>query len=207
MEPNALPEARRGWMSSAVEEEATLEPEAGADVGLVGRARAGDRTSYETLYRRHRDRVARTAYLLVRDRDLAQDVAQEAFLIGWRDLGRLRDTHLFRAWVTGIAVNLSRRRSGGVRVLPGRAVVSLDGAPEQVSDPGPDREVGLSVRAAVASLPRRLREAIVLRFYGGLTESEMSAALSIPAGTVKSRLARARARLVEELREVVEEER
>jgi RNA polymerase sigma factor (sigma-70 family) len=171
--------------------------EASHDAELVARARADHPASYETLYRRHRDRVARTAYLLVRDAALAQDIAQEAFLIGWRDLGRLRDARLFRAWVTGIAVNLSRR---AVRR-------SIREAPVSMADPGDDPDRDLAVRSAVASLPGRLREAVILRFYGGFTEAEMAAALRIPAGTVKSRLARARSRLAQELRDVLEEER
>jgi RNA polymerase sigma factor (sigma-70 family) len=189
-------------MKPAVKE-AALDP--GDDADLVARARAGDRGSYERLFRRHRERVARTAFLLVRDRHLAQDVAQEAFLIGWRDLGRLRDPGHFRAWVTGIAVNLARRRGGGIRLLPGRPTVPLDGGPDRTAEVGPDAELDISVRDAVAALPRRLREAVVLRFYGGFTEAEMSSALRIPPGTVKSRLARARARLAESLRDVVEE--
>jgi RNA polymerase sigma factor (sigma-70 family) len=193
-------------MRFALGEEAVAEP-AGTDAGLVRRARSGDPGSYDTLYRRHREGVARTAFLLVRDRHLAQDVAQEAFLVGWRDLGRLRDPGVFRAWVTGIAVNLSRRRSGGVRILPGRGGSSLEAAEEQPRGRDADVDRDITVRLAVGALPRRLREAIVLRFYGGFTEAEIGAALGIPAGTVKSRLARARARLAAELRDVMEEER
>ena len=167
------------------------------DAELVGRARAGYPGSYEALYRRHRERVARTAYLLVRDPSLAQDLAQEAFLVGWRDLKRLRDPSLFRAWVTGIAVNLARRTVRG----------SARETPRSVPAPEADPDRDLAVRAAVSALPRRLREAVVLRFYGGFTEAEMAAALRVPAGTVKSRLARARGRLAEQLRGVVEEER
>jgi RNA polymerase sigma-70 factor (ECF subfamily) len=181
--------------------EADLDP----DADLVVRARGGDRRAYEILFRRHRERVARTAFLLVRDRHLAQDVAQESFLIGWRDLERLRDPGHFRAWVTGIAVNLARRRGGGIRLAPGRPTVSLEGGGEPASEGGSDAALDISVREAVAGLPLRLREAVVLRFYGGFTEAEMTSALGIPAGTVKSRLARARARLAEALREVVEE--
>jgi RNA polymerase sigma-70 factor (ECF subfamily) len=175
--------------------EAVVGPD--ADAELVDRARAGDRSSYEGLYRRHRDRVARTAYLLVGDAHLAQDAAQEAFLIGWRDIGRLRDPRLFQAWITGIAVNLSRR---AIR----RPTRPAEGP---AADPGADPDRDMVVRAAVAVLPRRLREAVVLRYYGGFTEAEMAAALRIPAGTVKSRLARARERLAEALRDVMEEER
>jgi RNA polymerase sigma factor (sigma-70 family) len=167
------------------------------DAGLVDEARTGHPASYEALYRRHRDRVARTAYLLVRDSAMAQDLAQEAFLIGWRDLRRLRDPSLFRAWVTGIAVNLSRRAVRG----------SAREAPRSPPEPAADLDRDLAVRTAVGTLPRRLREAIVLRFYGGFTEAQIGAALGIPAGTVKSRLARARAPLADELRDVMEEER
>jgi RNA polymerase sigma-70 factor (ECF subfamily) len=193
-------------MRFALGEEAVAEP-AGADARLVRRARSGDPNSYDALYRRHREDVARTAYLLVRDQHLAQDVAQEAFLIGWRDLARLRDPGLFRAWVTGIAVNLSRRRGGGVRILPGRGGSSLEASAELPQGGDVDVELDISVRLAVGALPRRLREAIVLRFYGGFTESEIGTALGIPAGTVKSRLARARARLAAKLRDVMEEDR
>src|SRR5918999_3327703 len=80
------------------------------DSGLVREAGRGSREAYETLFERYRDGVGRTAYLLIGDPDLAQDVAQEAFLIGWRDLRRLRDPARFQAWVTGIAVNLCRKR-------------------------------------------------------------------------------------------------
>jgi RNA polymerase sigma factor (sigma-70 family) len=179
-------------MRNAVDEAAE---EKGTDADLVERARAGHPASYETLYRRHRDRVARTAYLLIRDPTLAQDLAQEAFLIGWRDLRRLRDQSLFRAWVTGIAVNLSRRAARG----------SAREAPRSPPEPPADPDRDLAVRAAVETLPRRLREAIVLRFYGGFTEAEMAAALRVPTGTVKSRLSRARSRLAEALSDVMEE--
>jgi RNA polymerase sigma-70 factor (ECF subfamily) len=177
----------------------------GGDEELVIRARAGDRDSYEMLFRRHRERVARTSFLLVRDRHLAQDVTQEAFLIGWRDLRRLRTPDHFRAWVTGIAVNLARRRGVGIRLIPGRPAVPLEGGPERADQTVTDADLDISVREAVAALPVRLREAVVLRFYGGFSEAEMSSALGIPAGTVKSRLARARARLAGLLRDVVEE--
>src|SRR5919109_134626 len=80
------------------------------DSALIERALAGAADAYDQLFRRHRDRVARTAYLLLRDVEQAEDAAQEAFLIGWRDLRRLRDPERFRAWVTGIAVNQCRRR-------------------------------------------------------------------------------------------------
>jgi RNA polymerase sigma factor (sigma-70 family) len=172
---------------------------------LIERALDGAADAYDQLFRRHRDGVARTAYLFLRDAEQAQDAAQEAFLIGWRDLRRLRDPERFRAWVTGIALNLcrrsrraiarDRRRSAGLEEVP----TSVDAA-EQVA-------LRIEVRRAVDALPRPMREAIVLRFYCGFAESEIAVALRIPVGTVKSRLGRARARLAETLRTAVEVDR
>jgi len=169
---------------------------------LIQQARRGQADAYDELFRRHRDAVARTAYLLIRNTDQAQDAAQEAFLIGWRDLRRLRDPEQFRAWVTGIALNLCRRRRRAAardRALP---KVSDEVAP--ASDPVESVAVRIEVRRAVDALPRPMREAVVLRFFCGFDEREMTLALGVPAGTVKSRLGRARARLAETLRAVVE---
>jgi RNA polymerase sigma-70 factor, ECF subfamily len=175
---------------------------AGDDVDLIGRAREGASDAYDQLFRRHRDRVARTAYLLLGDADQAQDAAQEAFLIGWRDLRRLRDPERFRAWVTGIALNLCRRR----RLAGARARSRWAGAEEAPSAPDPADSVvlRLEVRRAVDALPLHMREAIVLRFYCGFAEAEMAVALGVPVGTVKSRLGRARERLAEALRAAME---
>jgi RNA polymerase sigma factor (sigma-70 family) len=172
------------------------------DLRLIQRARAGHADAFEDLFRRHRDGVARAAYLLVQDVDQAQDAAQEAFLIGWRDLRRLRDPERFRAWVTGIALNLCRRRWGAAARDRPRSG-DLQEAPA-ATDATDSVALRVEVRRAVDALPRQMREAIVLRFYCGFSESEMALALGVPAGTVKSRLGRARARLAEALRATVE---
>ena len=169
------------------------------DEELIERARAGRAGAYDELYRRHRDRVARTAYLLIWDADTAQDVTQDAFLIGWRDLHRLRRPEQFRPWVTGIALNLCRRH----RRAAARDRLRSEAEPvRSQADTADAVAVRVEVRRAVDALSRPLREAVVLRFYCGFAESEIAVALGVPVGTVKSRLGRARARLAEALREV-----
>ncbi|MGH2722727.1 MAG: RNA polymerase sigma factor [Actinomycetota bacterium] len=169
---------------------------------MVREARVGRVGSFDTLYVRHRDGVARTAYLLLGDADLAQDVAQEAFLVGWRDLRRLREPALFRAWITGIAVNLCQRRHREGHVAP-----LLELAEVPAAGPGEDErsDLRIVVQRAVHGLPRRMRETVVLRFYCQLSEREIGTALGVPVGTVKSRLTRARAKLAESLGPVMEE--
>jgi RNA polymerase sigma-70 factor, ECF subfamily len=167
---------------------------------LIQQARRGQADAYDELFRRHRDAVARTAYLLIRNTDQAQDAAQEAFLIGWRDLHRLRRPEQFRAWVTGIALNLCRRhRRATVRERSRSDSAEPAGSQVDATDAVVLR---VEVRRAVDALPRPMREAVVLRFYSGFAESEIAVALGVPIGTVKSRLGRARARLAEALREV-----
>jgi RNA polymerase sigma-70 factor, ECF subfamily len=170
------------------------------DADLVREALTGVAAAYDELYLRHRDGVARAAYVVLWDAQLAQDVAQEAFLVGWRDLRRLREGRLYRPWVTGIALNLCRRRSVRRRM----AERPLETRPELAVPPG-GSEVVLMVRDAVAALPARMRDVAVLRFYGEYSEPEIADALAIPLGTVKSRLNRARARLAEALEPLLEE--
>jgi RNA polymerase sigma-70 factor, ECF subfamily len=170
-----------------------------SDEELIEEARAGRAGAYDELYRRHRDRVARTAYLLIRNADHSQDAAQEAFLIGWRDLRRLRDPKQFRAWVTGIALNLCRRRHRAAARERSRSEAETVGSQADAADAVALR---VEVTRAVDALSRPLREAVILRFYCEFAESEIAVALGVPVGTVKSRLARARARLAEALREV-----
>jgi RNA polymerase sigma-70 factor (ECF subfamily) len=171
------------------------------DADLVREALTGAAAAYDELYLRHRDGVARAAHVVLGDTQLAQDVAQEAFLVGWRDLRRLREARLYRPWVTGIALNLCRRRSVRRRM----AERPLETRPELAVPPG-GSEVVLMVRDAVAALPARMRDVAVLRFYGEYSDHEIADALAIPVGTVKSRLNRARARLAEALEPLLEEE-
>jgi RNA polymerase sigma-70 factor (ECF subfamily) len=172
---------------------------AGDDTGLVREAQDGSSGSFDELYRRHRDRVARAAYLVLGEPETAQDVAQDAFLVAWRDLRRLRDPAVFGAWVTGIALNLCRRPALLRWLRRSHAERDIAVVHEGI-------ETGILVRKAVAALPHRMRAVVVLRFFGQFSEPEIADALGIPVGTVKSRLQRARARLAVALRSIDEED-
>ena len=170
-----------------------------ADAGLVREALDGSGDSFDELYRRHRDRVARAAFLVLGEAETAQDVAQDAFLVAWRDLRRLRDPAVFGAWVTGIALNLSRRPALLRRLR-------RSGPEREIAVVHEGLETGIVVRKAVAALPHWMRAVVVLRFFGQFSEPEIAEALAIPVGTVKSRLQRARARLAMALGSINEED-
>ena len=142
----------------------------------------------------------RTACLVLRDRDGAQDAVQEAFLRVWRFRDAVPAGDGRRAWLYRVVVNACLSRVRAERSRTGRDVG--DALLEAVPDRGPAPEEAAErsqlagdVVAALADLPEHLRVPLVLRFYAGLSEKEIAVAIDRRPGTVKSRLSDARARL------------
>lgn len=149
----------------------------------------------EDLYRGHALRLTRMALLLVGDQPSAEDVVQEAFLGLFRGLGRLNDPGRAVAYLRVSVLNGCRS------VLRARKRARLRGAgseypavwsAESAALAGEDRR---EVLAAVAQLPRRQREVLVLRYFLGLGDSEIAADLGVSRGTVVSTASRALAAL------------
>ena len=169
---------------------------------LIQRAQRGDTHAYEELVHAYQGIAFRTAYVIARNAADAEDAAQDAFVKAWRALGRFREGAPFRPWLLQIVANeaRNRRRSAGRR-----AHLALRAATEQPSgDAAPSPEASLlstevreTLLAAVNELPDDQRNVIALRFFVGLSEAEVAAALGVPEGTVKSRSARALERLRE----------
>ena len=177
---------------------------------LIQRARDGDVAAFEELVRMHQATALRVAVLVVGDRSDAEDVTQEAFVKAYHALGRFRQDSPFRPWLLRIVRNEAlnqRRRLGrqdrlGLRLASDRLSGDAAPSPETVVVAGADRE---SVLAAVNGLPDRYRQVVALRYLLGLSEAETAETLGIPAGTVKSRTARALSRLEVALSGVIEE--
>ena len=169
---------------------------------LIGRAKRGDIHAYEELVYAHQGIAFRTAYVIAGNAADAEDAAQDGFVKAWRALGRFREGAPFLPWLLQIVANeaRNRRRSAGRR-----AHLALRAATEQPSgDAAPSPEASLlsaemrdALLAAVNELPEDQRMVIALRFFVGLSEHEVAAALGVPEGTVKSRSARALERLRE----------
>jgi RNA polymerase sigma-70 factor (ECF subfamily) len=171
------------------------------DVELVERARAGDRTAFEVLLRRHDDRMRGLAYRLLADRHAMDDALQEAYLKAYRALPRFRAGSDFGTWLYRISYNACideiRRRK--------RSPLAKEEPVEPVSAaPGPDRVVSAAetVRLALARLPIDQRVTVVLVDGEGFDHLAAAKILGVAPGTVASRLHRARA----ELRRILGEE-
>ena len=162
------------------------------DEQLVERARAGDRQAYGELVRRHQSAALRLAAGVCGSTEEARDIVQDAFVKGYRALGRYRGEASVRSWLLRIVANeaknevrgRSRRRLREDRHERMR-LVAADG------DPVGDR-VAAEVEAAelldlLGRLDERDREVLACRFVAGLSEAETAATLGVAPGTVKSR--------------------
>jgi RNA polymerase sigma-70 factor, ECF subfamily len=143
----------------------------------------------------------RVALGVLRNREDAEDVAQEAFLRAYRNFHRLRDRERFRAWLARIAwrLALDRRRAAGRRERRELASVDLASAPT-AEDLTASREFQRHLERAIDELPKKLRLALILAAIEGHDLREVARLLGLPEGTVKSRLHLARKQLAEKLR-------
>lgn len=176
--------------------------DAGSDTEtLIHRAQSGDSRAIEFLVRRYQNYVYRLCYLVMQNEPDAEDMSQEALIRACRALPRfeIREGISFEAWLYRIAVNCcrSRMRRKWIQVLPWTSVnheaaASVDERPERRLIQEEQRN---EVLRAVNSLSERHRLVIILRYYADLTNEEIATVLSIPSGTVRSRLHTARQRL------------
>ena len=151
-------------------------------------ADARERT-IERLMGEYGGSVARVCFLFLRDRQLAQDAAQETFFKAWEAIDRLREDGAEKAWLMQIAVNTCRSmlRSRYFRMVD--RSISLDDLPEPAQE---DAQRDDSLVREVMALPDKYREVVVLYYYQELTTEETAHVLRVPAATVRTRLVRAR---------------
>jgi RNA polymerase sigma-70 factor (ECF subfamily) len=156
--------------------------------------------SFAAVVPLHAPAMVRVAAALVGPAE-AEDAVQEASMRAWQSWSQLRNPSSVRPWLLQITVNVCRQWRRG---LKGQQQAHLQSLPEDTdmqhlhvlamleSDPGTSNHTGaLDLRAAINTLPTDLRVVVVLRFYAGLDATEIGGVLSIPPGTVRSRLHRA----------------
>ena len=172
----------------------------------VARLKAGDIGGLASLVETYQLQAVRTAYLIVRDRSAAEDITQAAFIRAWERIGQFDASAPFGPWflrsVANDAIKLAERTRRHVSVDAGRDG-DPGGPPELVlvdGTPGPEQLVELAEDAAslwalLGRLPARQRAVTVLRYYAGLTDTEIAERLDTPGATVRWRLFAARGRL------------
>ena len=171
------------------------------DERIVDRVLAGDVDAFEEIVLRWQTPVFNLAYRFSRDRGLAEEMAQEAFLKVFRNLGRWRRDAGFSTWMFSVALNHYRtamRRHRPVHV----ELAELDGVPGSADLDGRlDKDANDSVvRKAVSLLPPKYRDAILVYYFKQQDVDETAGTLGVKPGTVKARLHRARKLLETKLR-------
>ena len=173
------------------------ETEDARDRQLLAAHVAGDPAAFGLLVAHHRDRLWAVALRTLGDREEAADALQDALLSAYRAAASYRGDAKVTTWLHRVVVNACLDR---VRRRQARPTVPLPeqggtGEPAEQRDALGDRETALEIEAALAELPVEQRAALLLVDVHGLPVDEAAAVLGVPAGTVKSRCSRGRARL------------
>lgn len=179
-----------------------------SDEAIVALVLAGDREQFGVLVVRYQARLVNSLRLVSGDAELARDLTQEAFYRAYAALGRFNPEYRFSSWLYQIALNLwrtSARRGSRETHLEDQMRTDDEDLTESSSllvdaDLGPEaravaKETKSRLWAAVDQLPSDHRQIVVMRHVMELSYQEIGERLGLPMGTVKSRLARARAEL------------
>ena len=171
-----------------------------SNLDCAAAARGGDRAAFGELVRRHQDALYRFVVRMVRSRDEALEIAQEAFLRAWEALPQWQPEAQFRTWLFRIASNAALDALRRRRVVGFVPLAETFDAPGAEPDPAKRLELKQEIAALEASLARlspEHRGILLLREVENMSYEEIGAVLGLSEGTVKSRLARARAALLE----------
>jgi RNA polymerase sigma-70 factor (ECF subfamily) len=190
-------------------------PQEGDDLALVARAKAGEAEAFRVLVVRFQRKVYAVALGIVKDPDLAWDVAQEAFVRVHARLSTFEGKSAFSTWLFRVTTHLAidavrRERTSRKDAVEDVREADLVGGGEGIlstslgNDPGENvlrRELAGQIERALATLTPEHRTILVLREIEGLSYEELAERLEIPKGTVMSRLFHARKKMQAALRE------
>lgn len=176
------------------------------EIYLVKRCQTGDISAFEELVKQYSEKAIRTAYLVTGRRDLAEDIAQEAFVQCYYSLKRLKKPEQFKSWFYQILLRTSWKMA---RQAQGRLLLTDFDDQECAQLPANDdlarevetRQTLAIIDEAINQLSLPLKAVVVLRFYSGLSVKEIADAIGCREGTVKSRLHNARQQMARYLNE------
>jgi len=172
------------------------------EAALVRRCQAGDKEAFRMLVEQYRSILFGTAYLMMRDRGLAEDAVQEALIQIWKHLPSFRLKSSVKTWLVRIVVNEVKQqfRKKQVPTIPLEQASEVAEYLDKAETAMIRDEESQHLRRTLEMLPQEQREAVVLRYFSELTVPEIAAVTGQREGTIKSRLSRALSHLGEILR-------
>ena len=189
-----------------------------SDPDLVGLCKRGDERAAAELLRRFERPVFSLIYRMVRDRELAEDLAQEAFVRAFNNLARYDPSFKFSSWLFKVAYNLTidhlrKKRldtisihgspSAVTREAQAATAIALESPDERPDDELISREIGSEIELAIGELREEYRSVIILRHLEGRSYEEISEIMDVPLGTVKTYIHRARKELQDQLQHLL----
>jgi RNA polymerase sigma factor (sigma-70 family) len=167
---------------------------------LIQKARSGDLEAFSTLVSKYKGQVFRHAFSIVNDRMEAEDIAQEAFVKAYSSLSKLDNNFAFVSWLTRIVTNICYDKLKKRQKIQKLQLKSNDRAEQMSMTSSIDRtQLKLEIQEAMQKLSPDQRIVLSLRDIQGYSYDEISKLLSIPLGTVKSRIHSARIALKKEI--------
>ncbi len=160
-----------------------------SDAQLAEAAQNGHLESFGALYQRYYSSMVALAYAMLADIHLAEDAAQESFTIACHDLIALKHTNKFGFWLAGICRNVAR----GILREKGRIIISDLHQSVEIRDC--QKNYRAAVSKAVWQLRDSERELIVLRYYDGFSQAQISQVLDISPSAINGRLVRAKRKI------------
>lgn len=158
----------------------------------------GDTAAFVAIVERWQGPLVNLAYRFCRDRERAEDMAQEAFIRAYRGLGSWRRDAAFSTWLFALATNVYRdeMRKYAPPSVPYEDDVAAEGSEEDAADEADRRRL---VRTALQSLPPKYRDPLLLYYFHEQNVAATAGSLRLPEGTIKARLSRGRALLESKL--------
>ncbi len=186
------------------------------DRQLVERVLAGETNAFNFLVLRYQHRVAGLLSRFVQSPHEIEDISQEAFVKAYRALSAFRGDSSFYTWLYQIAVNTAKNYlvSRSRRLMAGSLSLDLEEAEQgelapalrDIADPESELEMEhlrAAIEAAMEELPEELRTAFTLREFSGMSYEQIAAVMDCPAGTVRSRIFRAREAMDRKIRDLI----
>jgi RNA polymerase sigma-70 factor (ECF subfamily) len=168
-------------------------------IELVNLCRQDNIQAFNSLYNKYSEKALRTVYLIVRNKNIAEDIVQEAFYQCYRDIKKLRKPEMFEAWFKKLLIRICWRLATKERNSICESLDENIAKNTAVTDPFESYEMNAAVRNAINKLDIPMRTTVILFYYNDMSIKDIAEALNCWQGTVKSRLHNARKYIEKEL--------
>lgn len=171
---------------------------------LINLCRQGDMDAFNKLYNCYSEKALRTAYLIVGNKNIAEDIVQEAFYECYRGIKKLRNPETFEAWFNKLLIRVCWRMAAKERRSVCDSLNETYGENADnciaATDPFENYDINAAVKKAINKLDTPLRTTVILFYYNDMSIKDIARVLSCMQGTVKSRLHNARKYIERDLR-------